>query len=715
MKTRVLSLLLAVVMVLSAVPVLGGALTQQAQAAEKLYGATVYYSAPAIGKTAGSMTRTCSSSNFDISAIWYKVNPITLKKDGYLMKEAVFGEGFYGVDITLTPKEGFFFENGFQMKVGNIYKTANGPTINVDVENQKITVTEQFSLTSTIALLKLSTGQTPLAGNTPDKAAPYVLDANGNAVYNDADAAPTVILEKNNCYWYEGASVESPSPMKKTDTFQKGKSYTYRFRIKPREGFSFGESVKFQCATSDNVMIKTYYLSSLNTFIVDFTYYPIGMEVIKTAYFSNVQQPVIGQTVNATADSANGDLEILDVEWLEEFDIDHFAPLPEGAKFEKGKYYMLSITFKSKAGYVFAEHFNYDLKDANGADVDSFGANGPHVYGSGNYRFEIHIAPIEKAPDIPIKTAYFSNVQQPVIGQTIKATADSAKGDLEILDVEWMEELELDHYAALPDGAKFEKDKYYLLRILFKAKAGYVFAAHFNYDLKDANGADVDSFGADGPTPYGGNYLFEIHIGPVEKAPDVTINTAYFSNVQQPVIGEPVNATADSAKGDLEILDVEWMEEIELDHYAALPDGAKFEKDKYYVLRILFKAKAGYVFAAHFNYDLKDANGADVDSFGADGPTPYGGNYLFEIHIGPVEKAPEPAFTLGDVDGDGEIKTGDARLALRRAIDLETYKPESREFKACDINLDGSVKTGDARMILRKAIGFKDADWGVKK
>ncbi len=80
-----------------------------------------------------------------------------------------------------------------------------------------------------------------------------------------------------------------------------------------------------------------------------------------------------------------------------------------------------------------------------------------------------------------------------------------------------------------------------------------------------------------------------------------------------------------------------------------------------------------------------------------------------------VEKAPAPDFLLGDVDGDGEIKTGDARLALRRAIDLETYTPESREFKACDINLDGSVKTGDARMILRKAIGFNDPEWGVKQ
>ncbi len=92
-------------------------------------------------------------------------------------------------------------------------------------------------------------------------------------------------------------------------------------------------------------------------------------------------------------------------------------------------------------------------------------------------------------------------------------------------------------------------------------------------------------------------------------------------------------------------------------------------------------------------------------------------NCRYVLETAKIEKLKddEPAFLLGDVDGDGEIKTGDARKALRRAIDLETYAPDSREFKACDINLDGSVKTGDARMILRKAIGFNDPEWGVKQ
>ena len=63
---------------------------------------------------------------------------------------------------------------------------------------------------------------------------------------------------------------------------------------------------------------------------------------------------------------------------------------------------------------------------------------------------------------------------------------------------------------------------------------------------------------------------------------------------------------------------------------------------------------------------------------------------------------------LGDVNGDGSVTTADARLCLRRAIDLESYPAASREYKACDVDKDGKVKTGDARFILRHAIGLND-------
>ena len=67
-----------------------------------------------------------------------------------------------------------------------------------------------------------------------------------------------------------------------------------------------------------------------------------------------------------------------------------------------------------------------------------------------------------------------------------------------------------------------------------------------------------------------------------------------------------------------------------------------------------------------------------------------------------------PAFMLGDVDFDGAITAADARLALRRAVELETYAPGSPEFLACDVDKDGDVTAADARLILRAAVELED-------
>ena len=75
-------------------------------------------------------------------------------------------------------------------------------------------------------------------------------------------------------------------------------------------------------------------------------------------------------------------------------------------------------------------------------------------------------------------------------------------------------------------------------------------------------------------------------------------------------------------------------------------------------------------------------------------------------------EGPGADFRLGDVNADGKITTADARFALRKAVDLETYAPDSREFLACDVDRSGSVTTRDARKILRAAVGLDDpATW----
>ena len=67
---------------------------------------------------------------------------------------------------------------------------------------------------------------------------------------------------------------------------------------------------------------------------------------------------------------------------------------------------------------------------------------------------------------------------------------------------------------------------------------------------------------------------------------------------------------------------------------------------------------------------------------------------------------------LGDVDGDGEISSADARLTLRRSVKLEAYAQGTVAYRACDVDLDGEVSSSDARSILRVSVKLeKEADW----
>ncbi len=71
-----------------------------------------------------------------------------------------------------------------------------------------------------------------------------------------------------------------------------------------------------------------------------------------------------------------------------------------------------------------------------------------------------------------------------------------------------------------------------------------------------------------------------------------------------------------------------------------------------------------------------------------------------------------PVVMLGDVDNNKLLTSADARLALRCAVQLETYSPGSIEFVACDVDKDNKVTASDARKILRAAVALEDpAEW----
>lgn len=61
----------------------------------------------------------------------------------------------------------------------------------------------------------------------------------------------------------------------------------------------------------------------------------------------------------------------------------------------------------------------------------------------------------------------------------------------------------------------------------------------------------------------------------------------------------------------------------------------------------------------------------------------------------------------GDVDDDGDVTAADARLALRAAVGLEDYAPQSLPFVRADYDKDGEITASDARMILRTAVALE--------
>ena len=68
----------------------------------------------------------------------------------------------------------------------------------------------------------------------------------------------------------------------------------------------------------------------------------------------------------------------------------------------------------------------------------------------------------------------------------------------------------------------------------------------------------------------------------------------------------------------------------------------------------------------------------------------------------------------GDVDLDGTITSGDARLALRISVSLLTDGDKTmteQQIKLANVDGDTEVTSGDARLILRKSVGFTDPEW----
>lgn len=63
-------------------------------------------------------------------------------------------------------------------------------------------------------------------------------------------------------------------------------------------------------------------------------------------------------------------------------------------------------------------------------------------------------------------------------------------------------------------------------------------------------------------------------------------------------------------------------------------------------------------------------------------------------------------YYLGDIDGDGEVSSSDARTALRYSVGLEKLSPDRLPY--ANASFDNDITAADARVILRTSVGLEE-------
>jgi hypothetical protein len=144
--------------------------------------------------------------------------------------------------------------------------------------------------------------------------------------------------------------------------------------------------------------------------------------------------------------------------------------------------------------------------------------------------------------------------------------------------------------------------------------------------------------------------------------------------------------------------------EGEKSEFNNLPVKVKVSKEHIQIAKGLTVEQTKEIFK-EFIVNIFDINGNKLEDDGA-----IGTGTVIEIYDGETLVEKKVVVFKGDINGDGQVKTTDARNALRAALGLDTLKDV--QSLAADVNNDGNLKATDARAILRGAMGLDDtAAW----
>lgn len=450
----------------------------------------------------------------------------------------------------------------------------------------------------------------------------------------------------NGLLWTNLDSNGNTSYMKDSDKFTAGKSYRCEIYIRAKTGYVFN------AANGDYFGISTVNGKDAGYLVADMgddpviamtLHYDITIpDPIKTVSVSGIDAPVAGKTADTSAVVDGTGYKITNIEWWDTTQ----QPFKKVTSFESGRKYQLNVKVETVDNYLFNMDDGYTdiTATVNGKSATAYGGHSDTEATIGGDYY----TPIEKVA--------VSGIDVPVHGAKPDMTAETADDKYEVSSVLWYE-LDENGVAMLPAlnaESVFEEGKQYRVSVVVSAVAPYKFFC----DPEDSNIQAVTATVNGKQAHVYSSYSWT-------KA-----DVAYTFDKLTNAVEDRLTFKADSA--------------FSADHEAKIA-----------VLSLKQTAEQVSAQIANEYFDVKANPSAEFVGTGSVITVKdQDGNTLSQYTV----------LVKFDVNGDGKVEPADARLALRAAVNLESY--DGVQKMAADTNADGKIEPSDARVILRKAVGL---------
>ena len=432
----------------------------------------------------------------------------------------------------------------------------------------------------------------PRPGLTPDYEAVYDIHCQKTTRFDETDKMI------NGISWrYQ--KVNTPTNLKKTDTFVKGVQYTFSIVVQVKDGYEFDAVDNYTTKVTAYVNGKRATVIAIhgegynakNVLVINYTFDACDYFTIKTVSLYDIKVPKMGEEVSFDATPAGTGYTVSTVNW---HDDTANRTLKAGDVFLANHKYTVEIYVRANDGTRLQTDSD-DLPDFT-AKINNIPAELIVAETNGGIAAGFRVT---YSTDSVISKVSVSDIEIPKAGNHADYTCkiDGIGYELDTFGIDWTKNGGFG--SELPVAETFVAGQSYELKVWLKAKDGYSFKTNSEDEViaeAKINGETAEVYL--NATDKDCQIIYVYTVPEDIKAVDVT-------GVAEPFAGGTAMMTAAASSPDYEVTDVEWIDTT--DGYGSyIYNITSFSEGREYTANIILKTTGNNSFRLDPDYDIPD-------------------------------------------------------------------------------------------------------------